>query len=352
MDFHLTQAQQDLKSTARRFLANRCPLSCVASDGAGAASWAELAGLGWCDADLGLVELALLAQESGRALLAQPWLATAAFALPVYQAADVAPPDPATFVDSSDTCRAEATADGWRLNGEAHLVVDAVSVSEVLVAATSADGIAVFGVRTDAPGVEPTRPESIDRTRIMSDIDFRDAEARLLVAPPVGNLVGSIEQRASVLFACEGVGVGDRALELAVEHAKTRVQFDRPIGSYQAVAHRLSDVYAELELARSLAYRAAAVLDGRSHDTSATATACAVHAARRAAITACEVAIQTFGGMGVTWEFPLHRWYRRALWLDAYHCKAPDPLDVVAYAVLDQGERHDTGPTLVPAVPR
>jgi alkylation response protein AidB-like acyl-CoA dehydrogenase len=166
----------------------------------------------------------------------------------------------------------------------------------------------------------------------------------LLVGPgPAVAVLASAERRAAALLAGEAVGVADRALELAVEHAKTRVQFDRPIGSYQAVAHQLANGYAELELARSLAYRAACTLADRTRPDRAReaepegrpggvveALACAAHACTGAAIEVCEVAIQVCGGIGVTWEFPLHRWYRRALWLQAFHAGRPDPWATIA----------------------
>jgi alkylation response protein AidB-like acyl-CoA dehydrogenase len=120
---------------------------------------------------------------------------------------------------------------------------------------------------------------------------------------------------------------------MAVDYAKIRIQFDRPIGSYQAVAHQLADSYAALELARSLAYRAACVLADQP-DEAAEALACATSAGVRAAVSGCETAMQVSGGIGVTWEYPLHRWYRRALFLQAQAAAGPDPLAVLAERLL------------------
>ena len=118
-------------------------------------------------------------------------------------------------------------------------------------------------------------------------------------------------------LALEAVGIGKKALDLAVEHAKTREQFGRKIGVYQAVSHRLADTFVETELARSLAYWAAwcvAEKDGQAP----VAVAAAKAYAGDAAVAACERSIQVHGGMGFTWEHVLHEYYKRALWIQAY----------------------------------
>jgi alkylation response protein AidB-like acyl-CoA dehydrogenase len=123
------------------------------------------------------------------------------------------------------------------------------------------------------------------------------------------------EQLAAL--SLEAVGIAQKALELGIEHAKTREQFGRKIGVYQAVSHRLADTYVETELARSLAYWAAwCVAEGDEQAPVAVAAAKAY--AGDAAVTACERAIQVHGGMGFTWEHVLHRYYKRALWIQAF----------------------------------
>jgi alkylation response protein AidB-like acyl-CoA dehydrogenase len=124
------------------------------------------------------------------------------------------------------------------------------------------------------------------------------------------------EEKLAAL-ALEAVGIGKRALELAVEHAQNREQFGRKIGVYQAVSHPLADTYVETELARSLAYWAAwCVAEGDEQTGIATAAAKAY--ASDAAVAACERSIQIHGGIGFTWEHVLHRYYKRALWIQAY----------------------------------
>jgi alkylation response protein AidB-like acyl-CoA dehydrogenase len=340
MDFAFTETQTDLRDAVRRYLDDSYPVTRVAeiADGTGydADAWPELCRQGWLDQDLDLVDLAVLAEESGRALHPTPWWTTAALTLPAYAAAGTAPDGPATLVDGSTGCRAVPDGDGHRISGLVAAVVDARAASELVVAADTGRGVALFAVRP-GPEVTDTPRTGIDPLRGLSDVEFDAAPARLLVAPPAAaEVLTAIARRAAVLLSAEAVGVAGRALELAVDHAKVREQFDRPIGSYQAVAHLLAESYAELELARSLAYRAACVLRDRAEQTGPVeqALACAVHAGGRAATTVCEAAVQVSGGIGVTWEFPLHRWYRRALWLDAYHAARTDPLATLATALL------------------
>jgi alkylation response protein AidB-like acyl-CoA dehydrogenase len=125
------------------------------------------------------------------------------------------------------------------------------------------------------------------------------------------------ENEQLTALALEAAGIAQRALELGVEHVKTREQFGRPIGFYQAVAHPLADTYVESELARSLAYWAAWCVAEHEGDAPIAALAAKCYAGE-AAVTACERAIQVLGGIGFTWEHVLHRYYKRALRIQAY----------------------------------
>jgi alkylation response protein AidB-like acyl-CoA dehydrogenase len=134
-------------------------------------------------------------------------------------------------------------------------------------------------------------------------------------------------------MACEAVGVAQRVLELGIQHASTREQFGRPIGVYQAVSHQLADTYADVELARSLAYWAAWCV-AEEDEQAATAAAAAKAFATEAAVAACERSIQVHGGTGFTWEHPLHRFYKRALWLEGFGARPAELRSEVADAVL------------------
>ena len=125
------------------------------------------------------------------------------------------------------------------------------------------------------------------------------------------------EQEQLAVLSLEAVGIARRALEMGVEHARTREQFGRAIGVYQAVSHQLADTYIETELARSLAYWAAWCV-AEEEELAPVAVAAAKAYAGDAAVAACERSIQVHGGIGFTWEHVLHRYYKRALWIQAY----------------------------------
>ena len=123
--------------------------------------------------------------------------------------------------------------------------------------------------------------------------------------------------RAFAALAAEAVGIAQKALELAIEHAKSREQFGKPIGVYQAVSHPIVNTYVETELARSLAYWAAWCVAEGDDDATVAALAAKSYAAETA-VAACERSIQVHGGIGFTWEHPLHRYYKRAQWIEAF----------------------------------
>ena len=123
--------------------------------------------------------------------------------------------------------------------------------------------------------------------------------------------------RLRAAAAAEALGVAQRALDLGVEHAKTRTQFGKPIGTYQAVSHPLAQTYTDVELARSLVYFAAWCV-AEEDERAPVAAASAKSFATEAAVAACERSIQVHGGIGFTWEHPLHRFYKRALWLEGF----------------------------------
>ena len=132
----------------------------------------------------------------------------------------------------------------------------------------------------------------------------------------------------------EAVGVGKKALDLGIEHAQNREQFGRKIGVYQAVSHQLADTYVETELARSLAYWAAWCV-AEDDEQAPVAVAAAKSYCGDAAVAACERSIQVHGGMGFTWEHVLHRYYKRALWIQAFGGHARKHRAQVAAWLLD-----------------
>jgi alkylation response protein AidB-like acyl-CoA dehydrogenase len=301
VDFSFTEEQQELRDSARSWLAERYPPERVAElaeseAGWDPGSWSQLAELGWLGvsvpeehggAGLGFLEEAILLEELGYALYPGPYLATVALALP--------------GLDPDEQARVAAGEVRWSAEVRG-LVPDWGRVDRVV--GDPGDGEAV-------PSIDPTRP--------LGRVASRDG----LPGP-----------RALAALACEAVGVAQRALEWGVEHARTREQFGKPIGVYQAVSHSLADSYVEIELARSLAYWAAwAVAEG--DEQAEVAAAAAKAQATEAAVSACERSIQVHGGIGFTWEHPLHRWYKRALWLEAFAGRPSDHRATVAAALLD-----------------
>jgi alkylation response protein AidB-like acyl-CoA dehydrogenase len=134
-------------------------------------------------------------------------------------------------------------------------------------------------------------------------------------------------------MAAEAVGIAQRALELGIQHVSTREQFGKPIGVYQAVSHQLANTYADVELARSLTYWAAWSV-AEDDEQAPVAAAAAKAFAAEAAVLACERSIQVHGGTGFTWEHPLHRFYKRALWLHGMGSSPTELRAEVADAVI------------------
>jgi alkylation response protein AidB-like acyl-CoA dehydrogenase len=374
MDFSFSTEQDLLRAQARSFLEKR-------GDGT---SFRDLAGLGWTGASiaeahggagLGFLEEGIAFEELGRALYPGPFFATVGLALPALAgqpdllrrvasgelSATLAWREPGSPVSlgSLDGMRTEATCvqDRWRLRGEKHLVPDAGAVGAFVVIARTTDGPALFFVERNGDRPLVAVPETVDATRPLGRLTLDGDEGRLLAAPPAAaEIVARTRSRALAALALEAAGVASHALEIAVGHAKTREQFGKPIGVYQAVSHQLANVYVQTELARSLAYWAAWCIaegsgdspggtrdsPGGTRDTpggARTAGLAAVAAkayAAEAAVEACERAIQVHGGMGFTWDHPLHRYYKRAQWIESFEGSGAAHRAEIARALLDQ----------------
>ncbi|MER7177802.1 acyl-CoA dehydrogenase family protein, partial [Streptomyces mesophilus] len=206
--------------------------------------------------------------------------------------------------------------EGWRLYGQAEQVLDGHAADLLLVAAHTG-GFArsrtlLFLVRAQSEGVVRVRQTTLDETRPQARIELRDAAAELLGpddATVVAEALAATGNAAAAVLAAEAVGAADRALERTVEYAKQREQFGRAIGSFQAVKHRLADVYVAVQAARSAAYYAAwAAARDDGERVGGLALAQALDALR----TASGEAIQLHGGIGFTWEHEAHLYFKRA----------------------------------------
>ena len=291
MEFAFTQEQEELRREARAFLeANPdAPL-------------AELRELGWLGVSvpedrggggLSFVDEAILFEEAGRTLYSGPFLTTAV----------VLPALP------------EVDENAWsvELDGFVPHLDTADRVLREDMTAVSAEGESLATVDESRPLgklVEPEHKASLDGA-------FEPVRLRLLAG-----------------LAVEAVGVAQKALELAVEYVSEREQFGKKIGIYQAVSHPLADTYVETELARSLAYWAAWCVD-EDDEQAPVAVAAAKSFCSETAVAACERSIQVHGGIGFTWEHILHRYYKRAEWIDAFGGHAARQRELVAAALLD-----------------
>jgi alkylation response protein AidB-like acyl-CoA dehydrogenase len=330
MDFAFSNEQEQLRASARAYLADHWPVERVLEVADAPATfdrvaWGELAALGWLDPELGVLEYAVLAEESAYALLAAPWWATVALAGPLLDAelrqAVAAGTRAVTLAQHG-----MATLDGDRASGRFTLVPDLASVTDVVFAV--GESIVTVDL-VMLPGVVVPR-STMDRTRRLGELHLNATPVRRLDVAP--EAVAHARHQSLALAASEAVGVAQRALDLAADYAKSRQQFGRVIGTYQAVSHRIADTFVTLELSRSLAYWAAWTVSERD-DQQSVAVAAAKAAAASGAMAACEGAIQVHGGMGFTWEHVLHRYYKRAQWLEGFHGYGPTHRAVVADAI-------------------
>jgi alkylation response protein AidB-like acyl-CoA dehydrogenase len=294
-------------------------------------------------AGAGFAELGIVAQEMGRALFCGPFVSTAVLAtaallesaddvakgswLPGIAAgeliATVALPgslpgvggDPALEV----AARGPDAAGGWVLDGTAGFVLDGHVADLVLVPAATLAGTSLFAVAGAAPGLARTLLATFDATRKHARLAF-SATPATLIGPAGGAAPGlaHVFDLSCVALACEQVGVAERALNMARDYALLRTQFGRPIGSFQAVKHKLANVLLEVEAARSAAWYGLWAADA-GRDEFAVVASVAQATCSAAAYLATAENMQVHGGIGYTWEHPAHLYFRRAttsrMWL-------------------------------------
>ena len=286
----------------------------------------------------GVSELAITVEEMGRALLCAPYFASTVLAgtAIVKAGTDTQKATLLSDIASGQTIAtlAYAEADGrWEpdgvsltatragsaftLSGEKSFVLDGHSADLIVVVArapgsSGVDGLSLFTVPGDADGLVRTRLESLDPTRKLARLAFHDVTAELLGTEGGGGqpLAETLDV-ALVCLANEMVGGSQRLFESAIDYAKLRVQFGRPIASFQSLKHKAADMLLELELAKSAAYYAAAAIDDGDDDASAIASLAKAAAADTYMQTAIHT-IQIHGGIGFTWDNDSHLWFKRA----------------------------------------
>ena len=270
------------------------------------------AGLGW-------IEQAVVLEEMGRALLCAPYLATVTTAPllpPELQAAAAGGLCIATLAVAEpsgrwDTAEVDARAvrsagGGWRLEGDKSYVVDGCVADVLVVAARTDQAVRLFLVEAGAPGVDRASLATVDRTRRQARVTLRATPARLLEGSPAAAV-----DLAIVGLAAEQVGGAAKALEMAVDHAGRRVQFGRPIGSFQAVKHLCAEMLLDVESARSVAFHAAVAAD-RDPEVLPAAAAVAKACCSDAYVRVATDGLHVHGGLGFTWDHDAHLYFKRA----------------------------------------
>jgi len=311
------------------------------ADGFEPATWSALVDLGLVSILIpepsggmggSLTDLGAALEEMGRRLIPGPFLSTAVLAVQALLAVDPAQAEPylkqiasgaaiATLAVTEGPGRwaaaevatvAARSHDGWRLTGTKTFVPDGAAADLILVVARDEDGLGLFAVAGDAPGVSRENRPTMDQTRKQATIELNDAHAqRLRIAGRVWDAVDSVTRVGMVAVAAEQVGGALEVLDLVLDHVEHRRQFGQPIGSFQAIQHKCADMVLDIEAARSAAYYAERALAEQAPDAPVAAELAKSYCSemyRRVT----DAAVQIFGGIGMTWEHPIHLYLKRA----------------------------------------
>jgi alkylation response protein AidB-like acyl-CoA dehydrogenase len=353
VDFAFSEEQEMLRRSSREFLAKECSSKVVrklmeSPDAFDERLWKRLADLGWTA--LGIPEqyggvgtfldLVVVLEEAGRALLPGPFFATMGLAVPVLiemgseaqkkealgaiaqgsARATVALTEGSGRWDAeSVTLTAKPTGNGWQLDGVKHFVPDAEVADYIAVVARTRgegeDGITVFLIKGKPDGMTVTPLKAMDMTRRWTEVRFDKVQldASTVMGSPHNawpNLKRALEWATAALCA-EMIGGGQKVLETSTEYAKTRQQFGKPIGIYQAVSHKLADMLVQSESARSATYYAAWTVDADAPDRSLASSMAKAYVSDAYRKIAGD-GIQVHGGIGFTWEHDMHLYLKRA----------------------------------------
>ena len=348
MNFGFSEEQEELRKMVKRFLDDKSPETEVrrlmaTSEGYDPAVWSQMAdevalqGLGipeeFGGQGYGPVELYVVFEEMGAALLCAPYFATVALAsnallnsgddaakkgyLPGIASgetiATLALTDDAGSPDLEATgVTATKSADSYSLSGVKNYVIDGNTASLILVTASAPEGLSLFAVDASATGLTRTALPTMDQTRKQSRLEFANTPATLIGT--AGGAKAGLErtlQVACAALAAEQVGGAQRVLNNAVEYAKNRVQFGRPIGSFQAIKHKCADMLLDVESAKSAAYYAAWAAQ-EDNEELAIASSLAKSFCSEAYFHCAAENIQIHGGIGFTWEHHAHLYFKRA----------------------------------------
>ncbi len=370
MDFSFTPDQTLLKNSARAFLDEHCKPATVRllwddPRGESEAMWKEMAQLGWLGlslpeehggSGLGMVESAILLEELGRAAYPGPYWPTALVATVIAEAgteaqkkrwlAAIATGDARgalALLDAdldwnpeSIATRAEKTATGWSLTGLKRYVAWGHVADVLLVPARTPEGVSLFLLDPAAAGLSSSPVMSMDPGTRLAHLTLDRVPVRnddVLGAPGSATpRLGRLLRRAGAGAAAEMLGAARRCLDMAVGYAKVREQFGQPIGSFQAIRHKCAEMLLETENSHSAVYYAAWALDAGAEDAENAASIAKAYTAD-ASRKVCGEAIQVHGGIGFTWEYDLHMYFKRAKALEAQYGDAEYHRELVLDAV-------------------
>jgi len=348
MNFAFSEEQEELRRSVRRFLEDKSPMTEVrrlmeTTEGFDRAVWDQMANqLGlqalaipeeYGGVGFGYVELIVVFEEMGAALLCAPYFSTVALAANALLSSgdeaakkDLLPgiasgetiatlaltEDSGRWDTDGITLAATRKGDEWKLDGHKMFVVDGHNANLVLVAGRTEKGVGLFAVEGGAAGMTTTPLATMDQTRKQARIEFASTPARLVgeeggAAPVLSRTL----DLAAVALAAEQVGGAQRCLDMAVEYAKTRIQFGRPIGSFQAIKHKCADMLLEVESAKSAAYYAGWAATEDSEELPVVASLAKSYCSEAFFHAAAEN-IQIHGGIGFTWEHDAHLYFKRA----------------------------------------
>ena len=348
MNFAFSEEQEELRKSVRRFLETKSAESEVrrlmeTTEGYDPDVWNQMAqqlglqGLAipeeYGGSGYSFVELIIIFEEMGRSLLAAPYFSTVALAanaliasgddaakkefLPGIAAGDTI----ATLAITEDngrwdlegiTLQATKSGDGYTLDGHKMFVIDGHTANLIVVAARTGNGVTLFAVDGDASGLTRTPLSTMDQTRKQARLEFAGTPARLIGSE--GGAEAAVTKTldlAAVALAAEQVGGAQKCLEMSVEYAKVRVQFGRPIGSFQAIKHKCADMLLEVESAKSAAYYAGWAAADDTDELPVVASLAKAYCSEAYFHAAAEN-IQIHGGIGFTWEHPAHLYFKRA----------------------------------------
>jgi alkylation response protein AidB-like acyl-CoA dehydrogenase len=392
MDFDFTQEQVMLRTLTREFLAAECSPPAVRAlmedpRGFSDATWQQMADMGlqglaidsgYGGHGLGMVELALVLDEMGRAAYPGPYFATTVLAAGAIAASgqesqmarylpDIAAgrtratvaiiDDALAWTPAGVHLRAARSGQDFLLSGTKRFVPFAHAADLILVVARtsppdSGDGTTVFALPRDATGLSQTPNVEMDRTNPTSTLTLDEvvvpSDAVIGEVDGGWDVIGPVLERAAVAASAEMLGASRRCMDMSVEYAKVRQQFGQPIGMFQAIKHACAEMLLEVENSHAATYYAAWALDAMAADASLAASAAKTYVGD-ASRKVCGSAIQVHGGIGFTWQYDLHLYFKRAKHFEPLYGDADFHRERALRLVLERsGQRAPAGePSLV-----